>query len=251
MMPAHITIRGFARAKALRRPLTVLSILVLLGVAALAVATMFRPEGGRPTASSPEWVGVQDGDSIPGYIQLSQSRLAALAASEPGRASYALVSLDRYLRPDEVATLLGAVAGMSSVTAYARLPLPGHQTERVTLAAAQLPDDLTAAMTRVADRKDGDADSFGELADQQPPGTLREIYASNAAVSRTEASAYRQQCACVFALVVRASATVLVNFSARPDVRAVDPAPDLTDVTAAVFAAPLPEQVDRATPPGS
>jgi len=241
--------RVLARVGALRRPLTALAVLVLVAVAALVVVTALRPGLGRPGGTSPVWIGVHDGDSIPDYVRLSRAALAALAADEPDHVGYALVSLGRYLSPDDVAAVLGGVPGVSNVTAYARVPLPGRQTERVALAAIQLPGDLTAAMTGVADRKEADAAAYSDLAGEQPEGTLRAIYASNAEVSRAEASAYRRTCACVFALVVRASATALLELSDSPDVRAVDPAPELRDPTQAVFAPPLPEQVDRAGPP--
>jgi hypothetical protein len=236
-------------ARALRRPVTVMAVLLLGAGAVLTVAKLARPQPGRAGGTSPIWVGVHEGDSIPGYIALSRSRLTALAAEQPDWVGYALVSLDRYLRPDEVAALLGAHPGVTSVTAYARVPLPDRQTERVTLGAISLPADLVTAMAMVADRKEGDANAYARLAANAKEATLRQIYASNAEVSRAEAAAYRQHCACVFALVVRAAATSLVELSAGTDVRSVDPAPDLVDAAAAVFAPPLPEQVDRAGPP--
>jgi hypothetical protein len=129
------------------------------------------------------------------------------------------------------------------------VPLPGRQTERVTLSAIRLPDDLVAAMGRVAERKELDAARYTTLAQEQPEGTLRQIYTSNAEVSRAEATAYRDSCACVFAVVVRASAGALVALAEQAPVRAVDPATELNDPAGAVFAPPLPEQTDRATPP--
>jgi hypothetical protein len=238
-----------SRAGGLRRPLIALAVLLLVGAAAMAVITALDSRPGRPGGTSPVWIGVHDGDSVPDYIALSRSMLAALAAEEPDRLGYALVSLGRYLSPDEVAAVLGGVPGVSVVTAYARVPLPGRQTERVSLPAVKLPDDLAAAMAAVADRKEDDAAVYDDLAAAQPEGTLRGIYTSNAEVSRAEASAYRQRCNCVFALAVRARAATLLELSRAPDVRAVDPAPELTDPTQAVFAAPLPEQVDRVGPP--
>lgn len=242
--------RGLARlrdraARGRLRPLTVLVVVLLLGASALAVATLVRPQPPRSDGTSPIWLGVHDGDSIPAYIALSRSKLEALAAREPGRVGFALVSLNRYLSPDEVAAVAGEVA---SVMAYARVPLAGRQTERVRLDAIRLPVDLVSAMDRVAVRKEEDADRYTALAEQQPPGTLRDIYTSNADLSREEAAAYRQRCACVFALVVRGSAAALLTLAGAPDVRAVEPAPELANTSQAVFAPPLPEQVDRATP---
>jgi hypothetical protein len=191
-------------------------------------------------------VGVHDGDSVPDYIERNRSRLAALAAAEPGRISYALVSLRDYLAPAEVAVVF---AGISSVTAFARVPLPGKQTERVSLLAVRLPADLAAAMTAIAGRKVEDADSYDALARAKPEGALRDIYVANADLSRAEADAYRSACACVFALVVRASAAALAQLGTSSSVRTVDPVPDLADPGQAVFSPPLPEQTDIASPP--
>src|SRR5690606_10241338 len=97
--------------------------------------------------------------------------------------------------------------------------------------------------------KEADAESYAGRALEQPEGTLREIYESNAQVARAEAEAYRQACACLFGLVVRGSASALTRLAEGSGVRAVDPAPDVTDPRQAVFAPPLPEHVDRVTPP--
>jgi hypothetical protein len=238
------------------RPLTVLAVVLGLAVAGTALVPLLRPQpsGGSP-GTSPVWVGVREGDSIPTYIELSKSRLAALGAQAPDRIVYALASLNRYLTPYDVASMMEAVAGsgagaaLASVTAYARVPLPGRQTERVSLLAINPPSDLAHAMVTVADRKDEDADSYTAMAAAQPPGSLRDIYVSNADVSRAEASAYRSLCACVFALVVRGRAAALQALAAHTHVRVVDPATDIDSPAGAVFAPPLPEQEDRVAPP--
>ena len=237
-------------------PLAVLAVVLGLAVAGTGLVSLLRPEpsGGSP-GSSPVWVGVHDGDSIPAYVELSSSRLAALADQAPDRVVYALASLRRYLTPAEVGAMVAAVsqsdagAALISVTAFARVPLAGRQTERVSLLAINPPSDLANAMTTVADRKDKDADSYAAMAAAEPPGTLRDIYTSNADVSRAEASAFRSRCACVYALVVRGHAAALQALAGYADVRAVDPATEIEVPTDAVFSPPLPEQDDRAAPP--
>jgi hypothetical protein len=196
----------------------------------------------------PIWVGVHDGDSVPAYLERSRTDLGSLAAATPERVVYALASFDAYLTPDQVATVMAGAPAVASVTGYARVPLPDRQTERVTLPATHLPADLTVAMGRVADRKDADAASDLQLAQTEPPGSLHDIYSSNADVAQAEAAAYRHACGCVFALVVRGSATALSGLSTLPHVRAVDPT-EIADPSEAVFAPPLPEQTDRVTPP--
>jgi hypothetical protein len=216
--------------------------MAIVAVAAFVVSAR-RPDPGPPSGTDPVWVGVHDGDSIPDYVAQAGTRLAAL---DPGVSSYALVSLSVYLAPADVAVVF---AGVTTVTAFARVPLVGRQTERVSLPAVRLPADLVAAMTAVADRKVTDAAADDALATAQPAGTLRDVYSSNAAVARTEANAYRTACACVFAMVVRAGTAALSTLARNVKVRAVDPVPGLTDPGLAVFAPPLPDQTDQATPP--
>jgi hypothetical protein len=240
-----------ARARTARwpvRPLAMLVIVLALAVLATTVAAMLRPDASQPTGTSPVWVGVHDGDSVVAYIERSRTELGSLAATTPDRVVYALASFDAYLTPDQVAVVMAGAPGVASLTGYARVPLANRQTERVTLAATHLPADLTVAMGLVADRKDADAASYLQLAQTEPPGSLHDVYTSNADVARAEAAAYRQACGCVFALVVRGSATALSGLSTMAHVRAVDPT-EIADPAEAVFAPPLPEQTDRVTPP--
>lgn len=246
--------RGLAklRARTARwrgRPTTVLAAAVVVAAAVVAVLALTRPPPPGAPGTSPAWVGVREGDRVPVYIELSAARLAALVAEDPDRPVYALVSFERYLTPDDVAAAVGAAPGVASVRAHGRVPLPGRQTQLVTLTAIRLPDDLLTSMAEIADTKEADARSYAAMAAEQPEDTLRQIYESNAEVARAEADAYRQACACVYGLVVRGSATALTELAQVPGVRAVDPAPDVTDPRQAVFAPPLPEHVDRVTPP--
>jgi hypothetical protein len=225
-----------------------LAIALALVVLATTVAAMLRPDGSQPVETPPVWVGVHDGDSVPAYIERSRTDLGSLAATTPNRVVYALASFDAYLTPDQVAAVMAGAPDVASLTGYARVPLPDRQTERVTLAATHLPADLTLAMGRVADRKDAEAASYLQQAQTEPPGSLHDVYRSNAAVAQAEAAAYRRACGCVFALVVRGSATALSRLSTLPHMRVVDPA-EIADPAEAVFAPPLPEQTDRVTPP--
>lgn len=231
------------------RPLTVVAAVLLLAVAATGVWRLVRPQRATSEGTSPVWVGVRDGDSVPRYLEASRAKLSALAAAQPDQPVYALVTFSTYLDPDQVRAVATIAPDVTSVRGYARVPLPRRQTERVTLAAARLPADLIADMALVADRKDGDATTYERLATDQLGAELRAIYDSNAKVSRAEADAYRSGCACVFALLVRATPGVLTVLADQPDVRTVDPADNVAAPDDAVFAAPLPEQTDRVEPP--
>jgi hypothetical protein len=229
-------------------PLTVVAGLLALTVVGTAIWRSTRPEPGSQ-GSSPTWVGVHDGDSVPGYLESSRARLAELTTQAPDRPTLALVSFAAYLTPDQVAAVVARVPELATVMAYARVPLPGRQTERVSLAANRLPGDLVSAMVAVANRKDGEARSNESLSSQQPPGSPQTVYASSAEVARAEAAGFRVACGCVFALLVRATPVALTALSRQPEVRAVDPAADVPNPDDAVFVAPLPEQTDRVEPP--
>jgi hypothetical protein len=221
----------------------------MLAAAAAVVVVVTRPEPRHSPGTSPTWVGVHDGDSVPAYLELSAARLSALAADDPGRVVYALVTFTRYLTPEEVAAVLAATPEVTSVTAHGRVPLPRRQTQLVSLPAIRLPQDLLASMVEVADQKAADAENYAALAEQHTDSALRQIYLTNEELARAEAAAYRAACACVYGLVVRGAVAALTDLATVLDVRAVDPAPDVADPRAAVFAPPLPEQVDRVTPP--
>jgi hypothetical protein len=136
--------------------------------------------------------------------------------------------------------------GVVPIAAYARVPLPRRQTELVRLPANRVPDDIVAGMAAVADRKAEQAKADQARAGQDDGSRL--LYESIAAVATQEAAGYRAACACVYALVVRATPVALTALAGRGGVRVVDAAPELTDVAHAVFVAPLPEQVDLVRP---
>ncbi|MCX5121398.1 hypothetical protein OG992_29890 [Micromonospora sp. NBC_00362] len=228
----------------------VLSAAAVLGTAVWAVDD--TPVGDR-TVGEVTRVGVADGDSVPGYLRSAAADLAALPASPPAAegGTYALVTLDAYLPPQRLATVLGDV-GVSTV--FGRVPLPGRQTEIVKIPALRVPDDVVAGMEQVAARKETEAADYRARAaavdgDGVGERELREQYVGGAEVAAAEAAAYRTGCACVYAAVVRATPVALRGVAARPDVRAVDPAPEVYRLDRTVFTPPLPEQRDVVRPP--
>jgi hypothetical protein len=247
------------------RPLVVAALVAVVAVLASVVwpAVIGRTGesvsglGGGSTAR----VGVSDGDSVPGYLSAQREELVRLVARAPTKPVYALVSLEMYLTPRQIAAIT-AGAGTSSgpgpttspivslsvapIAAYARVPLPRRQTELVRLPADRVPDDIVAGMTSVADRKAEQAKAYLTRASQDESSRL--LYESMAAVATAEAAGYRAACACVYALVVRATPVALTALAGRGGVRVVDAAPELTDIAYAVFVAPLPEQVDLVRP---
>ncbi|MEV4725843.1 hypothetical protein [Micromonospora humida] len=198
------------------------------------------PVGDR-TVGQVTRVGVLPGDSLPGYVTASRAELAALTAG-----AYALVSFDRYVAPDGLPALL---AGVEVTAVVVRVPLPDRQTEVVRLPAQRLPQDVTAGMAGLADRKDREAADQRTRAAAGTDPTTRRGYETGAQVATREAAGYRSACACVYAAVVRAEPPALRATAGRDGVRAVDPAPEVTRLDRTVFLPPLPEQRDVARPP--
>lgn len=231
------------------RVLTVTAFMSVMAVLVTAVWTAGRGEPqGDFTVGDVVRVGVTDGESIPKYVQSSRSELASLAADQE---TYALVTLSAYLAPDRLKPILGGIA-VSEV--YGRVPLPETQTQIVKIPALRIPDDVTAGMTIVADRKDAEAAEYRDLSrqligDSARERELRQVYDSGAAVAVAEAEAYRDGCSCVYAAVVRATPSALDRVFERPEVRAVDAAPEVRRLDRAVFLPPLPEQRDVVRPP--
>lgn len=251
--PLARALRRLGRGAARMRTLPVLALVSVAAVLLSAVWMTGRRPVGDPTVGDVVRVGVAQGQSIPAYLQASRAELAALAVSPPaGRAEvYALVTLRAYLAPDRLAAVL---AGVSASHVYARVPLPRTQTQIVQIAAYRLPGDVRAGMTALADRKDAEAAEYRRLAatvtgTSQDEHELRARYATGADVAAAEAIAYQEQCSCVYAAVVRAAPAALGGLGSRPEVRAVDPAPEVRRVDRAVFLPPLPEQTDTARPP--
>ncbi|WFE57134.1 hypothetical protein [Micromonospora sp. WMMD712] len=237
------------RAPGPRRP-RALAVAALLSVAAVLAAAGWvgrhdRPAGDR-TVGEVTRVGVPAGGSIPAYLRAAAAELAALPAGGSPAGTYALVSFGDYLAPDRLADVL---AGAEVVEVVARAPLPGRQTEIVRLRAQRLPQDLVTGMAGVAGRKDREAADQRARAAAAADAELRRTYETGALVAAGEAAAYRAGCGCAYAAVVRAAPDALRALAARPGVRAVDPAPELSRLDRTVVTPPLPEQRDVARPP--
>jgi hypothetical protein len=243
-----------AAVRRLRRPRPLI-VAALASASALAAAAVWtaahRPEEGTATATVVR-VGVVDGQSIPGYVASSRSELDRLVAY--GRAAgrpYALVTFTAYLSPDRLAPTL---AGVDVVQVHARVPLPDQQTGIVRIPVAKVPADVVAGMAALAEQKDQEAANYGSLSakltgDGAQERRLRTVYARGARLAAAEAKAYRSGCSCVYAAVVRGAPDALNQVAHRPQVRAVDPAPEVRRLDQAVFLPPLPEQTGVVRPP--
>ncbi len=231
------------------RPVTLLLVVLLAMTGGVLLWRPGEPVGGG-VGSSPQRVGVRDGDMIPAYAESSRAELDELSRlAEPDRAVPALVSLRRYLTAGQLADLFDGVDGVTAVFALARAPLPARQTEIVRLAADRLPDDVAASMASVAARKVSEATDYAARASTEQNPDRRRQWSSRSALALAESQAFADRCACVFAVVVRGRPAALRSLASRPAARVVDPAPEVDDIDATVFVAVLPEQVDHVRPP--
>ncbi|HEX7746524.1 MAG TPA: hypothetical protein VF462_14830 [Micromonosporaceae bacterium] len=232
---------------------------VLLSIAAVLVTAVWASDGpgggGDRTVGEVVRVGVAQGGSIPDYLRSSREELASLMRdASAGRAqneTYALVTLAAYVTPARLAPMLQRVA-VSEV--LGRVPLPDTQTEIVRLPALRLPTDAVAGMAQVAADKDREARDYrfrsaGLTGAGEQENELRRFYDTGAQVAQAEARAFRAQCACLYAAVVRGTPRALDEVRTRSGVRTVDPAPEVHRLDRTVFLPPLPEQADVARPP--
>jgi hypothetical protein len=231
---------------------------VLGGAAVLAVLAVFgtllyaesRPAPVDETTADVVRVGAAEGDQVAAYQARARSELAALTARPDGEVP-ALVSFASYVEP---AVLAGLLDGVTTVRAFARVPLPDVQTEIVGLSVHTVAVDVPAEMKRAALRKERAAAEAAEYAAALGGGSAREkelrtFYERDAAVRRAEAAAYQRLCPCVYAAVVRATPAALTTLAGRNGVRVVDPAPESTRLDRTVFLPLQPEQITVVTPP--
>lgn len=255
--PLAAAMTRLASGRLRMRVLTGAALVSVTAVLLTAVWAADRRPAGDPTVGDVVRVGVGEGQSIPHYVRSTRGELSALAASAPaGQQTYALVSLAAYLAPERLTPVLRGLLASGGTVAqvYGRVQLPDMRTQIVRIPAQRIPDDVTAGMALVAERKQAEAAEYRELGrkltgESERERELRRGYENGAAVAAAEAEAYRSACSCVYAAVVRATPVALGRISARPEVRAVDPAPEVTRLDRAVFLPPLPEQRDLVRPP--
>lgn len=241
------------RALTIRGPagLRVSIVVSAVAVAALSLGVIWTAQhGGAVPAPGDSGdlveVGVVEGQSVPSYLAASRHELNALTdpSSPPAGDTWALASLDNYVPPSRLPALLGG-AGVAQV--YARVPLPGVQTQVVRIPVYRLPEDVTAGMLAAAQQRDQEQAEYlrlsGNLVGEGPTTErARHAYDAAAQAAGAEAAAYRSGCACVFAAVIRAAPAALQQIADRPGVRVVDPAPEVHSLDSTEFRAPLPEQ---------
>ena len=228
---------------------TVVVTVLLLAVAAVPVVDTLRdPQdaagGSTPVSTDP--VGPTPGQPVAAYLAAAAEELDARLAANPRSVAYAVVHFNTYLAPDAVKA---ALPGVRPVRALLRLPRPRIQTEIHDVPVVLLPDSLTLAYREVARGKLLEAIRTERTL--AAGGAVDPATRAAAAVAREEAEAYRDNCACVFAMVVQGTLEGLAELPDVPQVRGVDLAPPRTSPVAAPFFGLLPEQTTTVQPPGT
>jgi hypothetical protein len=235
--------------------LRIMTALTLAFVSALLV-TVLRVTDRGPEVADPGGdlvrVGVVEGQSISGYLRASRGELNTLlpASGSPAAGeTWALVSLTGYLPPDRLQAVL---AETPVAQVYARAPLPGVRTQVVKIPVYRMPADVVAGMLGAALARDQEQAEYRKLGSElEGDGVnevrLRRAYDTAAQTAASEAVAYRAHCACVFGAVVRAMPATLERLAGRPEVRVVDPAPEVRRLDRTEFRPVQPEQTAAAS----
>jgi hypothetical protein len=223
--------------------------LAVLAVAVLLLGFLWASGRDAPPVDDPNDVvriGVVQGQSVAGYLRSSRAELAALTDPSAPTAGYtwALVSLDDYVPPGSLPTLL---AGTAVAEVYTRVPLAAAHTQVVRIPVYRLPADAISGMLAAALTRDREQAEYRQLerrarSEGGRPDRAVQAYEAAAATAATEAAAYRSSCSCVFAAVIRGASAALREVARRPGVRAVDPAPEVRRLDRTEFRPPLPEQ---------
>jgi len=216
-------------------------LLVLLGVAWVAGRQSLLGAPDRPASLDAVRLGPDPGASVAGY-------LAGLPARWPAPGAAPVPALVQFGAEQDPASVARLVASAGPVTAVFRVPLPRVQTALrfEPLPVVDLADPVGGTERRLAlARQSAARDAAAEA------GRLTGRAAS---VARYEAAALAGStsrptpCRCVLAVLVVGDRAALSGLAGRPEVRAVDAAPEDTPPTGVALAPLLPEQTQLAAP---
>jgi len=216
-------------------------LLVLLGVAWVAGRQSLLGAPDRPASLDAVRLGPDPGAPVAGY-------LAGLPARWPAPGAAPVPALVQFGAEQDPASVARLVASAGPVTAVFRVPLPRVQTALrfEPLPVVDLADPVGGTERRLAlARQSAARDAAAEA------GRLTGRAAS---VARYEAAALAGStsrptpCRCVLAVLVVGDRAALSGLAGRPEVRAVDAAPEDTPPTGVALAPLLPEQTQLAAP---
>lgn len=216
-------------------------LLVLVGVAWVAGRQSLRGAPDRPASLDAFRLGPDSGAPVASY-------LAGLPARWPAPGAPPVPALVQFGTEQDPASVARLVASADPVTAVFRVPLPRVQTALrfEPLPAVDLADPVGGTERRLAlTRQSAARDAAAEA------GRLTGRAAS---VARYEAAVLAgttskpAPCRCVLAVLVVGDRAALSGLAGRPEVRAVDAAPEGIPPTGVALAPLLPEQTQLAAP---
>ncbi|HVE97977.1 MAG TPA: hypothetical protein VNA12_02230 [Mycobacteriales bacterium] len=184
-------------------------------------------------------IGPEIGDNVPDYAGRADRRLQDRFVDDPDERSFAVISLERYLAPDEMAAVLRDVGGFR---VFFRVPAKGLQTEVQETAVKRLVPDVLAAYQRVATQRRADIAPLLEMARTTDDPEFKSFYAATAKSYQTEVDMLSKRCACLFGAVTVASNSTLRSLRARDGVRLVDLGPRGATFDTLTYRALLPEE---------
>lgn len=207
--------------------LLLIAIVLLMGAgAAVAMTSQGAAQAQEATqvGSVPQTLGPAPGSAVAGYLAQSRAHAAGLSRRDPDGRYLALVSLVRQLTPQQSAELFtGSELRVSA--AYVRAPVPRSQAQAVAV-DGDVVGTLNAAFADTARRRADAQRALLQQADGLAAGDpFRATFEADARTAGLEASAFRQPCACVFALIVSGRAAELAELPAVAAVRGVELAP--------------------------
>jgi hypothetical protein len=231
----------------------VLGAVAVVGVVAVVASAVMVSRDVPPpddTVGDVVRVGAAEGDRVTLYADRARAELGALVADSTAE-TYALVSFRGYGTPAGVLPLL---TDIETARVFVRVPLPQIQTAIESFGVRTPAVDIPVAMRRIAAEREAGAAQDERTADRlsgddAKERELRAFYTDSARLDRAEAVAYRQGCACVYAVVVRGTPVRLAALARRAGVRVVDPAPEIRRLDRTVFLPLLPEQATVVAPP--
>ena len=186
-------------------------------------------------------VGPQIGQQVPVYIATATRRLQENAARSPDSAAYAVVSYAAYTKPTDLPKRL--TKGVVPLRVLYRVkPLPGRQTVSQEAPVRELVRDTHAAFDARAKLLEGEARNIRQLIPTVTDPAFLADYRSSAESFEREVQLLRGRCACVYAVVVRATYRVLRELLQVPGVRVVDAAPPRTALDVLDLSGLFPEE---------
>lgn len=204
------------------------------------------PGEGPTGGPDPGGGGPLPGTQVADYLAARAMALQDRAAQGRGTAGVAVVSFTSYLRPSELAGILGPGLSVAAVLVHVPVkaaqpvPTPGALL-RPTVARplGQLLGDVAAQLTKegAANQHQGDTVTIYNEGNKQE----KQGFYDEAARQALEAQTLRGDGTCVYAAVVSGTLGVFATAADRPMVRLVDPAPENTDPATLAAHGLLPE----------